>query len=150
MLVVCRFSGASGPHFLPILRPFFIKTPVKFPIDFSDVIFIDSGVPTPPRLSPRLYETLKIENTRFQFLTHFWMHVGIQNGCNIALKCIQKSNRKSHMFCIEKVKKYGPHQGVQGGPTNQMFVPRIRSGTPWAPQATPERLQRASPGLGDC
>ena len=100
------------------------------------------GVPKPPRLSSRQHETLKTQNTPFPFLTSFWMHFGVQNGCKILPKCIQKTNNKSDEFCIEKNRKMDPIWGSRGGPTNQLFTPKIQSGTPWSPQGAPESLQK--------
>ena len=108
----------------------------------TDVIFIDFGVPKPPRSSSRLHEALKIKNTRFPFLTPFWMHFGVQHGCQIVQKYIQKSNKKMMHFTLKISRKMDPIWGSRGGPTNQLFTPKIQSGTPWAPQGAPKGLQK--------
>ena len=77
------FGVPLGPIFYKCSDFCLIKKTCQFSNRFSDVIFIDFGVPKPPRFSSRPHETLKIKNTRFPFLTPFWMHVGFQNGCKI-------------------------------------------------------------------
>ena len=52
----------------------------------------------------------------------------------------QTTNLTNCVF--KKPRKIDPYQGVQWDPTNQLFTPKIQSGTPWAPQEAPERLQK--------
>ena len=129
-----RFWGACQAPFSTNFPTCFDSKTCQFSNRFSDVIFIAFGVPKPPRLSSHLYETLKTKNTRFPFLTPFWMHFGLQNGCNILPKCIQRSNKKSDEFCIEKKSKNGPHLGVQGGSNEPAFHSQ---NSVWDPLGTP-------------
>ena len=48
------------------------------------------------------------------------------------------SNQKKNQtyFALKQSQQNGLHQGVQ------LFAPKMPSGTPWAPQAALERLQR--------
>ena len=55
-----------------------------------------------------------------------------------------RSNEKTSKLRIEQIIKNWAHQGVQGGPTNQLFTPKIAPGTPWAPQTAPERSERVA------
>ena len=41
-----------------------------------------------------------------------------------------------------KIERLTRSWGSRGGPTNQLFTPKIQSGTPWAPQGAPEGLQK--------
>ena len=63
-----KFLGCPWAPFsthVPIC--FLIKKPVSFPIDFADVIFIDSGLPKPPEFSCRIDETRDAQNQKHTF-----------------------------------------------------------------------------------
>ena len=92
-------------------------------------------------------EVSPTRNTHFQkhaffasdsFLSSFWNGKWSQNHS----KRLPEINKKTDCFYIKKTPKMSPIRGSMGGPTNQLFAPKFPSGTPWAPQAAPERLQR--------
>ena len=92
----------------------------------------------PAALSP----TRDAQNQKHNFGPHF--------GCLLASKMDAKSFQnaskkptKNHMnFALKKSRKMDPIWGSRGGPTNQLFTPKIQSGTPWAPQGAPEGHQK--------
>ena len=65
--ILIAFWGVLDPSWELFLNIFRLKKPVTFPIDLSDLIFIDFGAPKPPELSSRVYETLKLKRHVFHF-----------------------------------------------------------------------------------
>ena len=54
----------------------------------------------------------------------------------------KKPTKNQMNFALKKSRKMDLIWGSRGGPTNQLFTPKIQSGTPWAPQGAPEGLQK--------
>ena len=121
---------------------FLLKKPVSFPIDFQTSFLSILEAQNLPDLA--LAYTRRSKSKTHVF--HFWPHF----GCILASKMDAKSSQKASKnpiknwmnFALKKSRKMDPIWGSRGGPTNQLFTPKIQSGTPWAPQGAPKGLQK--------
>ena len=142
VLVFYGFWGAPGPNFRPIFQLVLIKKLVSFPIDFQTSFWSILESQNLPDWA--LAYTRRSKQKTHVF--HFWPHF----GCILASKMDAKSSQNASKnlikiwmnFALKKNRKMDPIWGSRGGPTNQLFTPKIQSGTPWAPQGAPEGVQK--------
>ena len=76
---------------------------------------------------------------------YFWPHLGCILASKMDAKSFQNASKKPTKnqmnFALKKSRKMDPIWGSRWGPTNQLFTPKIQSGT-WAPQGAPESVQK--------
>ena len=129
-----RSWDASGLKFLPLFRPFSYPKVYPFSHRVVDVVFFDFGVPTPPRLSSRLHETLKTKTRVF----HFWPHFACILASKMDAKSFQNASKKptknQMSFALKNSRTNGPHPGVQGGSNEPAFHSQ---NSVWDPLGTP-------------
>ena len=136
------FGVPLGSSFNQFSHFILIQKPVSFPIDFQTPFLSIVESQNLPDWALAYTKRSKLKTHDF----HFWPHF----GCILASKMDAKSSQNASKnlikiwmnFALKKNRKMDPIWGSRGGPTNQLFTPKIRPGTPWAPQEAPERLQK--------
>ena len=121
---------------------FLIKKPVSFPIDFqTSFLSILQSQHLPDWVLA--YTRRSKQKTH---VSHFWPHFGCILASKMDAKSFQNASKKPTKnqmnFALNESRKMDPIWGSRGGPTNQLFTPKIQSGTPWAPQEAPEIVFR--------
>ena len=131
-----------GVFFKPFSHLFSIKKPI--------IIRFVFWMPFSLILEPLNLENGALAYTKHSFsktrLFRFRLVFRLILDWKMVPKSLQNASRnqseKQTVFTSKKTPKMSPLRGSRGGPTNQLFAPKIPSGTPWAPQAAPERLRR--------
>ena len=136
------FGVPLGPIFDQFSDFVLIKKPVSFPIDFQTSFLSILESQNLPDWALAYTRRSKLKTHIF----HFWPHFGCILASKMDAKSFQNASKKptkNQMNCaLKKIEKWTPSGGPGGGPTNQLFTPKIQSGTPWAPQGAPEGLQK--------